>query len=150
MSKLSFLCSFWAFFSYSLLSCFAWRQVKGIHKNCTLITCARELPDYLYIAFVFINIRPIVLVTQKPWLHRDMTKLLFTGMMNLKTNKYFSVLLMVAEQLRALFLNHSIISPLCLVWDRAPLWPHVRQAKFCLTVCQVFFSRGFSRFRPTY
>ena len=25
-----------------------------------------------------------------------------------------------------------IISPLCLVWVRAPLWPHVRQAKFCL------------------
>ena len=35
--------------------------------------------------------------------------------------------------------NHSIISPLCLVWVRAPLWPHVRQAKFCLRVCQVFF-----------
>ena len=50
----------------------------------------------------------------------------------------------VAERLRALFLNHSIISPLCLVWVRAPLWPHVRQAKFCL---RVFFS-GFSRFRP--
>ena len=29
----------------------------------------------------------------------------------------------VAEQLRALFLNHSIISLLCLVWVRAPLWP---------------------------
>ena len=34
----------------------------------------------------------------------------------------------VAERLRVLFLNHSIISPLCLVWVRAPLWPHVRQA----------------------
>ena len=45
----------------------------------------------------------------------------------------------VAERLRALFLNHSIISPLCLVWIRAPLWPHVRQAKFCLRVCQVVF-----------
>ena len=45
----------------------------------------------------------------------------------------------VAERLRAPFLNHSIISPLCLVWVRAPLWPHVRQAKFCLRVCQVFF-----------
>ena len=43
----------------------------------------------------------------------------------------------VAERLRALSLNHSIISPLCLVWVRAPLWPHVRQAKFCLRVCQV-------------
>ena len=45
----------------------------------------------------------------------------------------------VAERLRALFLNHSIISPLWLVWVRAPLWPHVRQAKFCLRVCQVVF-----------
>ena len=36
-------------------------------------------------------------------------------------------------------LNHSIISPLCLVWVRAPLWAHVRQAKFCLRVCQVVF-----------
>ena len=45
----------------------------------------------------------------------------------------------VAERFRALFLNHSIISPLCLVWVRAPLWPHVRQAKFCLRVCQVVF-----------
>ena len=35
--------------------------------------------------------------------------------------------------------NHSIISPLCLVWIRAPLWPHMRQAKFCLRVCQVVF-----------
>ena len=40
---------------------------------------------------------------------------------------------------KSLFLNHSIISPLCLVWLRAPLWPHVRQAKFCLRVCQVVF-----------
>ena len=45
----------------------------------------------------------------------------------------------VAERLRELFLNHLIISPLCLVWVRAPLWPHVGQAKFCLRVCQVFF-----------
>ena len=40
---------------------------------------------------------------------------------------------------KALALNHSIISPLCLVWVRAPLWPHVRQAKFSLRVCQVVF-----------
>ena len=39
----------------------------------------------------------------------------------------------------ALFLNNWIIAPLCLVWVRAPLWPHVRQAKFCLRVCQVVF-----------
>ena len=29
----------------------------------------------------------------------------------------------VAKWLRALFLIHLIISPLCLVWVRAPLWP---------------------------
>ena len=45
----------------------------------------------------------------------------------------------VAERLRTLFLNHSTISPLCLVWVRAPLWPHVRQANFCLQVCQLVF-----------
>ena len=45
----------------------------------------------------------------------------------------------VVERLRALFLNHSIISPLCLVCARAPHWPHVRQAKFCLRVCRVVF-----------
>ena len=33
------------------------------------------------------------------------------------------------------------ICPLCLVWVRAPCWHHVRQANFCLRVCQVFFSR---------
>ena len=48
----------------------------------------------------------------------------------------------VAEWLRALFLNHSIISPLCLVWVRTPHWPHVRQAKFCFRVCQVVFLGG--------
>ena len=47
----------------------------------------------------------------------------------------------VAKRLRALFLNHSLISPLCLVRVRAPLWPHVRQAKFRLRVCQVFLAR---------
>ena len=39
------------------------------------------------------------------------------------------------------------ICPLCLVWVRAPGWQHVRQANFCLRVCQVFLSRE-SRFRP--
>ena len=32
------------------------------------------------------------------------------------------------------------------MWVRVPLWPHMRQAKFCLRVCQVFFSRGFPVF----
>ena len=43
---------------------------------------------------------------------------------------------------------HSIISPLCLVWVRAPLWPR-RQAKFCFRVCQVVFL-GVLPFSPTY
>ena len=56
----------------------------------------------------------------------------------------------MAEWVRSLYfsaLNHSIISPLCLVLVRAPHWPHVRQAKFCLQVCQVVFP-GYSRFAP--
>ena len=55
----------------------------------------------------------------------------------------------VAEQLRTLFLNHSIISLLCLVWVQAPHWPHVRQAKICLRVCQVVFL-GVLPFSPIY
>ena len=54
----------------------------------------------------------------------------------------------VAERLRALFLNHSIISPLCLVWVRALRLPHVRQAKSCLQVCQVVFLGGSPIFAP--
>ena len=56
----------------------------------------------------------------------------------------------VAEWVRSLYfsaLNHSIISPLCLVKVRALHWPHVRQDKFCLRVCQVVFPR-YSRFAP--
>ena len=56
----------------------------------------------------------------------------------------------VAETVRSLYFsafNHSIISPLWLVKVRAPHWPHVRQAKFCLRVCQVVFP-GYSRFPP--
>ena len=51
--------------------------------------------------------------------------------------------------IRALFLNHSIISPLCLGWIRAPHWRDVRQAKFCLRVCQVVFL-GVLPFAPIY
>ena len=53
----------------------------------------------------------------------------------------------MAERLRArifdygTLLNHSIISPLCLVWVRAPHGAHVREAKFSLRVCLVFFLR---------
>ena len=48
-------------------------------------------------------------------------------------------ILIAAERLRVLFLNFSIISPLCLVWVQTLHWSHVRQAKSCLWVCQVFF-----------
>ena len=41
------------------------------------------------------------------------------------------------------------ICPLCLVWVRAPRWQHVRQANFCLRVCEVFFL-GNLPFSPTY
>ena len=47
----------------------------------------------------------------------------------------------VVERLRALFLNHSIISPLCLAWVRAPLWPQVLLAGV---------SGGFSRGSPVF
>ena len=53
----------------------------------------------------------------------------------------------VAERLRALFLNHSIISPLCLVRVRDPHWPHVRQA-YLLAGMPVVFSRGSPIFAP--
>ena len=46
-------------------------------------------------------------------------------------------------------LDHSIISPLWLVWVRAPHGSQVRQVKFYLRVCQVVFP-GYSRFRPTF
>ena len=42
----------------------------------------------------------------------------------------------MAERLRALFLNHSIILPLC---GFEPRSGHMKQAKFCLRVCQVVF-----------
>ena len=62
---------------------------------------------------------------------------------------YFKKAAPVAERLRALFLNHSIILPLCLVWVQSPHWPQVRQAKFCLRMCQVFFLCVLP-FSPTY
>ena len=49
----------------------------------------------------------------------------------------------VAERLRALFLNHSIISPLCLVRVRAPLWPRETSQ-----VLLVGVSGGFSGVLP--
>ena len=65
-----------------------------------------------------------------------------------RVNEVWCLAAPVAELLRALFLNRSIISPLCLVWVRSPLWPHVRQAKFCLRVCQVGLLRVLP-FSPT-
>ena len=55
----------------------------------------------------------------------------------------------MAKRLRALFLKHSIISPLCLVWVRAPHWPH-ETSQVLLAGVPGVFSRGFSRFRHTY
>ena len=43
----------------------------------------------------------------------------------------------MAERLRALFLNRSIISPSGV--GSSPALAHVRQAKICLRMCQVFF-----------
>ena len=68
---------------------------------------------------------------------------------NIKFN-IFTLAAPVAVWVRSLYfsaLNHSINSPLCLVKVRAPHWPHVRQAKFYLWVCQVVFP-GYSRFAP--
>ena len=53
----------------------------------------------------------------------------------------------MAERLRAMFLNHSIISPLCQVWVRALHLAHVREAKFCLRV-PGGFSLGSPIFAP--
>ena len=83
--------------------------------------------------------------------HLEKLKCVVAYMMFLKLA--LPILALVAERLRALFLNHLIISPLYLVWVRAPLLSHVRQAKFCLRVCQMVFlgfSWGFSRFHPFY
>ena len=51
--------------------------------------------------------------------------------------------------IRAQFLKHSIISPLCLGWVRAPHWPHVRHASQVLLVAvPVGFSGGSLVFAP--
>ena len=50
------------------------------------------------------------------------------------------------EQLRALFLNHSNISPLRLVWVRAPYCPHVNKPSSACGCVRCFFSG--SRFCP--
>ena len=53
----------------------------------------------------------------------------------------------MAERLRALFLNHSIISLLCLVWVRALLWPR-ETSQFLLVGVPGGFSRGSPVFAP--
>ena len=49
----------------------------------------------------------------------------------------------MAERLRALFVNHSIISLLCLVWVRAPHWSRETSQVLLAGV-----SGGFSRGSP--
>ena len=53
----------------------------------------------------------------------------------------------VAKPLRALFLYHSIISPLCLVCVRAPLWPR-EASQVLLAGVPGGFSRGSPVFAP--
>ena len=48
----------------------------------------------------------------------------------------------VAERLRALFLNHSIMSPLCLVWVRGPALATCETSKILLAGESGVFSRG--------
>ena len=49
--------------------------------------------------------------------------------------------------LRALFLNHLIISPLCLVWVRALLWPR-ETSQVLLAGVPGGFSQGSPVFAP--
>ena len=53
----------------------------------------------------------------------------------------------MAERLRGLSLNHSIISPLCLVWVRAPLWPR-ETSQVLLAGVPGVFSQGSPVFAP--
>ena len=75
-----------------------------------------------------------------------MTEYQFCDFNKLSSIKYLWKAAPVAERLRALFLNHSIISPLCLVWVRAPLLSHVRQV--LLAGVPGGFSRGSPVFVP--
>ena len=48
----------------------------------------------------------------------------------------------VINRLRCIIFTYAF-SPLCLVWVRAPLWPHVRQAFTCvlkILICCIIFS----------
>ena len=45
----------------------------------------------------------------------------------------------VAERLRALFLNHSIISPLCLVWGSSPTLATFETSQVLFAGVQVVF-----------
>ena len=81
--------------------------------------------------------RPIITSTFISWLAGtdNVDKISWPPLMTKKNTQASPA----AEQLRVLFHNHLIISPLCLVWVQDPQWPHVRQAKFCLRVCQPIF-----------
>ena len=49
----------------------------------------------------------------------------------------------MAERLRALFLNHSIISPLCLVWGSNPALATCETSQVLLAGVPGGFSRGY-------
>ena len=53
----------------------------------------------------------------------------------------------MAERLRALFLNHLNISPLCLEWVQAPLWPR-ETSQVLLAGVPGVFSQGSTVFAP--
>ena len=54
----------------------------------------------------------------------------------------------MAEPLRALFLNHSIISPLCLVWVLSPALATCETSQVLLAGVSDGFSRGSPVFAP--
>ena len=58
---------------------------------------------------------------------------------SLVLNVFFNVTFRKISTFIIIITKRGLFSPLCLVWVQAPLWPHVRQAKFCLRVCQVVF-----------
>ena len=78
-------------------------------------------------------------------LNRNKTeKMLSCDMANIRSCLYTQMLFSfmaapVAERLRALFLNHSIISLPCLVWVRAPHWPRDMPSFACGCARYFFF-----------
>ena len=63
------------------------------------------------------------------------SQILFKNMKNIIS----AIICLYALKKKNIALDHSIISPLWLVWVRAPHGSQVRQVKFYLRVCQVVF-----------